>query len=138
VRTGRKIGCGMVLLAAGPFGGCAHHPAVQGKVIRGEIAFVGAVDGKDPRLTGPGLEGATVTARGTGNRSELTLGAATSNARGEFGLSLSDQNALLSTVEFWGHKPGHMDARTTMPVPTSDRKLLVILPERAPGASGGR
>jgi hypothetical protein len=119
-------------------GGCAHHPTVLGKVIPGEIAFIGAVDVSEARLDGPGLEGATVTARGTGSRSETTLGTAVSNARGEFAVSLSDQEVLLGTVEFWGHKPGYLAARTTMPVPTADRKLLVILPEGGVGSPGDR
>jgi hypothetical protein len=129
--------CAAVLAGVG---GCSQHLPVYGKVIEGQIAFVGAVDGKDSRLSGPGLEGATVTARGTGGRSETTLSTATSNAKGEFKIDITDERALLTTVEFWGHKAGHVDARSTMPVPSSDRKLLVILPPAgsAGGGSGGR
>jgi hypothetical protein len=128
--------CGVVLGAASILGGCTQHLGVQGKVIAGEIAFIGAVDQKDPRLTGPGLEGATVSARGSGGTGSVAT--ATSNPKGDFTLNITDEKALLSSVEFWGHKAGYVDARGRMPVPGADRKLLVILPGGPAGAPGGR
>jgi hypothetical protein len=136
VRTAARLACGLGLAAA--LCGCTQHMPLKGKVIQGSIAFIGAVDTQDPRLTGPGLEGATVTALGTGQRTGATVATATSNARGDFRLVIADERSLLGTVEFWGRKAGYLDARTTMAVPGSDRTLLVILPEAPAGASGGR
>jgi hypothetical protein len=138
VRTLRIATLGLVISAGLLAGGCTQHLAVKGKVIGGQVAFVGAVDSKDERLSGPGLEGATVVARGTGTRSETTLATATSNPKGEFTLDVRDERSLLGTIEFRGRKAGHIDARATMPAPTSDRRLLVILPQGPTGAPGGR
>ncbi len=124
-------------------GGCQSDPTIAGKVIEGNMSFVGAVDDRDPRLEGPGLEGATITGIASAGPSEgATLGSITTDKKGEFKLPVRIQRALIYPIEFTASHPGYLDARQTMSSPGEGRKLLIMMRPRASGggaagAAGG-
>jgi hypothetical protein len=137
----------MSVLLSLALGGCGSAVRTQGKVIQGEISFIGGVSESDERLKGPGIAGASIAARGTGAQSSATLATATSGSAGEFSLSIQDQRVLMNPVEYWTRKDGYVDARATLPPLASDQRLLVILkpsssepppPRPEPARSPGR
>jgi hypothetical protein len=120
-----------------PLAACSRGTTVSGKVIRGDVSFIGVVDPADPRLKQDGLEGAEVTARGSGTRADRILADTRSGKSGDFSVRIDDQEAIGRPAEFRAHLPAYADARQEMPIPASDRRLLVILKPMAAGAGGG-
>jgi hypothetical protein len=110
-----------------PLDACSRAVSVSGKVIRGDVNFIGAVDPADPRLKSDGLPGAEIAARGTGTRSDRILADAHSGKSGDFTLRIDDQDAMNQAAEFRAHLPGYGDASGTMGLPAPDRRLLVIV-----------
>jgi hypothetical protein len=140
-RCARRVVLYVALGMVGTVGvGCQQQGNVHGKVIQGNVGFIGEVEGKDSRFAGPGLEGVRVTARSAeGPRRGREVGSGVTNAKGEFSLAVADQNAALYPIEFVASKEGFGDARQSMPMPPSGRRLLIILRPRdgVAGASGG-
>ena len=106
---------------------CSRAMTVSGKVIRGDVSFIGAVDPADPRLKQEGLEGAEVSARGSGVRANRILADTRSGKAGDFTVRIEDQEAMGYPAEFRAHLPAYADAVQPMPIPASDRRLLVVL-----------
>ena len=105
---------------------------VVGKVIGGNISFVGVVDSSDARLKGDGIVGAHLVVRTRPDRDAAQVGQATSGPKGEFTIPVSDSAALLQPAEFTAEKEGYLRASTVMNVPPVDKRVLVIL-RSAPG-----
>ena len=119
------------------FVGCAAKPLVSGKVITGSIDFIGVVDKSDERLAKDGVPDVTVRALANPGTSPVRIGSVTSDAKGDFGLSITDQNSLIRNVRFEAEKPGYLPAGGTMNIPPSDKRLLIIMrPSGVPASSG--
>ena len=137
----RAVSRWMCAVALGPIvlAGCQTGGAVpvKGKVIPGDISIIGAVDPNDERLNGPGLAGATITGSTLiENQGGLDLGDATSDQKGVFRLNVREQKAFSRPAEFTVRKDGYIAATARMPLPSTDRRLLVILkPESSGGAA---
>jgi hypothetical protein len=130
------LGCVLAMGALTGLSGCGQQSNVRGKVIQGNLGFIGEVDHQDARFAGPGLEGVRVIARAAeGPRKGRQLSAGTTNAKGEFALSLGDQNAALYPMEFIASKDGYGDVRQTMPMPAGRRLLVIMRPRDGMGAS---
>jgi hypothetical protein len=110
---------------------------INGKVIAGNISFIGAVDPNDERLKGPGLSQATITGSALiENQGGVDLGETTSDQKGSFRLNVREQRAFSRPAEFNVSKDGYITATAKMPLPSTDRRLLVILkPESGGGAA---
>ena len=109
---------------------------ISGKVITGEISFMGAVAPGDERLKGPGIEGVTVSGRTVvDNQTGFDLGEVTSDAKGDFKLKVKEQKAFSRPAEFEATKPGYLAARGRMPLPPTDRRLLIVLRPEAGAAT---
>lgn len=114
-------------LVATCVGGCSSATSISGKVIRGDVSLVGAVDPKDPRLTSQGLGGAEVMLRGIGSHADRILGDAITSANGDFTIRIVEFDALTRPAEFKAHLAGYIDAKQEMPVPPSERRVLIVL-----------
>lgn len=111
-----------------PLAACAGHNLVDGKVIEGKVSYVGLVDPNDERLAGPGLQGATISARTVvSGQPGVNLGQATSDAKGTFHLTVHEQTAFSRPTEFVARKDGYNAAMGAVPFPPSDKRVLVIL-----------
>jgi hypothetical protein len=118
--------------------GCKNNVTVTGKVLEGPMSFIGAVDDQDPRLKEPGLEGVTISAVSeSGPASGARLGTATSDKKGDFKLSVSNQRAMLYPIKFNASREGSIDANQTMSAPGTGRTVLVILRPRDSAPAGG-
>jgi len=107
--------------------GCAAKAPVAGKVIEGDISFIGVVDPADERLNGPGIPGATIVVRGGDTPTALELAEVVSDRKGDFRLSIADQKALTRPAQFTADKEGYSRAVGVMSIPPQDRRLLIIL-----------
>jgi hypothetical protein len=125
--TPHHLRCVGVLSLLLPLAACSRAIIVNGKVVRGDVSFIGSVDTNDPRLKQPGLDAVEVSARGTGSRSDRILSDTHSDSSGDFRLRIEDQEAISHTAEFRCHLPGYADARQEMDIPPPDRRLLVVL-----------
>jgi len=124
----------LLALAAIPLTGCQQAAPVTGKVIRGDVSFIGVVEASDERLKLIGLQGAEVTATNDPNSpaAAAVLAKATSDAKGNFSLRIADQSTLTRATGFTAKKEGFLPASSAMPMPSEDRRLLVILKPMGP------
>ena len=128
------IWCGAAAIALW-LGGCSSAPTLEGKVLEGGTGFVGVIDAGDPRLDGPGIEGAEVLVTfdraGQGGKSVKTV---RSGRQGGFKASLEGFNVMRGPVEILVRKPGFSMARGQTLVPGKDRRVLATL-RPDPGAA---
>jgi hypothetical protein len=104
--------------------GCAP-VKVSGKVISGRLSVITAVPLSDPRLSGEGVVGAIVVANQEA-RQGTTL-TAVADANGVFSIPLKGDGALGQPITFKVEADGFLSAQVTMPTPTPNEKLLVVL-----------
>lgn len=126
----RWILCSSIALAAAAaLVGCAGKAIITGKVIQGDVSFMGVVDANDERLAKPGLAGAEVAVVSDPDRpaASSNLGQATSDATGAFSIKVSDQSAYMRPAGFSARKEGYISTTGVMALPPADRRLLVIL-----------
>lgn len=98
---------------------------VKGKVIAGNLSVITAVATTDSRLEGEGVGGATISAVQEA-RSTVTL-TAVSDEEGVFAIPLKGDSALGQAMSFQVEAEGYLPARVTMPTPTPNESLLVVL-----------
>ncbi|GAB5495156.1 MAG: hypothetical protein Phyf2KO_02360 [Phycisphaerales bacterium] len=98
---------------------------VKGKIIPGNLSVITAVPLSDSRLEGEGVAGATISAVQEA-RTSVTL-TAESNEQGEFTIPLKGDSALGQAMSFQVEAEGYLPARVTMPTPTPNESLLVVL-----------
>lgn len=131
----RSVVLALGLLCTGSLTGCGGRAAnVSGKVIRGDISFIIAVDATDPRLKGEGIPGVEVQVYA--ERGAVLLGGATSDSKGNITVSIQNVGALLRPAEFDAEKEGFARTSTVMSIPAVDKRVLVIL--KPSGASPSR
>ena len=129
-----RICTGLVLLAWFlACAGCKITHSIKGKVIQGNISFVGIVDQADERLKSEGLPDVDVAARAdVGSVGGYMFAQAETDPKGDFDLRFKDQHMFSKPVEFSAAKEGFRPARGQMHVPSNQRRLLIIL---APGGA---
>lgn len=98
---------------------------VNGKIIAGNLSVITAVPVSDSRLEGEGVEGATISAVQEA-RATVTL-TAVSDEEGVFAIPLKGDSALGQAMSFQVEAEGYLPARVTMPTPTPNESLLVVL-----------
>jgi hypothetical protein len=127
IRAARRPLATLLLLT--PMVGCQPGSVtVTGKVIEGNISFAGVVDPTDERLKGGGLSDVTVSGRKVvDGQPGLGIGEAKSDHSGNFKIEVREQSAFMQQAQFTAHKDGYINAVNTMPLPSVDRRLLVIL-----------
>jgi len=128
----------LAVLAVAPLAGCQTGASmmITGKVITGNLSFIGAVDPSDERLKGAGVEGATISARKVvENQAGNAIGEIKSGKDGTFKLPVKDQSAFMRQTQIDATKEGYLGASATMPFPPADRRLLVILKPEGPARS---
>lgn len=115
--------------------GCQNSASIAGKVIQGDVSFIGVVDAGDERLKAPGLQGAEIAATTDprGGAGPAVLGKSTSGPQGDFGLRMN-QSTLTGSTGFTARRDGFAPASGVMPMPSEDRRLLVILKPLSPAA----
>lgn len=104
--------------------GCAP-VSVKGKIISGNLSVITSVPNSDSRLEGPGVEGATITAVQEA-RETISL-SATSDKDGLFSIPLKGDSALGQAMSFQVEAEGFLPARVSMPTPTPNETLLIVL-----------
>lgn len=114
-------------------GGCKSPSVISGKVIRGDLSFIGIVDAADPRLKQEGLAGAELSARGVEARSDRILSDGRSGSGGDFKLRIDDPDAPTLPAMIHAHLDGYADAHQELSIPPSERRVLVILKPIGPG-----
>ncbi len=118
-----------VLVGSCVLGGC-HASALRGKVIAGDVSFVGVVDATDQRLQNQGIPQATV--RATRTRGEQLGIVGRSDKEGGFTLKLPTASWVKEPLAIDVSRDGYMPARSARQVPPDDKRLLVVL-KRLPG-----
>lgn len=123
-----------LVLAAAVLPACANVAAVRvpGKVVAGDVSFIGVVNEGDSRLDAASKDtavaGAVVEITGTaGNVKGVNVGKATSDANGNFTIRLTDQDAVKGPASFRATAPEYLAAEATMLIPPSQRRVLVVL-----------
>ncbi len=119
----------MVLLAGAS--GCSTYQ-LRGKVIEGRTSGVMLVNKDDPRLTTPGLSGATIDVTLDPQRmGEKHLGQYQTDLDGNFAIPVSEIGAGMFEydVELVGRHPGFKAAIHKMRLPSADRRVLIVLGE---------
>lgn len=103
---------------------------VSGKVISGRLSVITAVPLNDTRLEGVGIAGANIKAQQEA-RQGTTL-TAVADEQGVFSIPLKGDGALGQPITFTVEAEGYLSAQVSMPTPTPNEKLLVVLkPMRA-------
>ncbi len=106
---------------------------VEGKAIEGNVSFIAAVPANDPRLKGPGVEGAKIElVSKVGQTQGSVVGSGTSIKEGNFSVRLTDPNAVKAPADVRATCAGYLPATNSLLIPSSDMRLLVIL-KRAGG-----
>jgi hypothetical protein len=125
----RAIASTLYLLVCIQMAGCASSAPVTGRVIPGDISFIGMVDPGDERLKSAGIPAVELVSTPDPGRTAAAaiLAKTTSDAKGDFKLKFSDPSIFSRPAAFAARKDGYVSASTVMPVPTEDRRLLVIL-----------
>jgi hypothetical protein len=101
---------------------------IRGKVVVGERSFIGVVEASDPRLKSVGLAEADVQVTSTsGPAAGSMIGQARTDAKGDFSIGVENQQTLIYPAQFRASGPGYAEARQTMSVPPSERRVLIIL-----------
>ena len=109
--------------------GCAP-VKVTGKVISGRLSVITAVPLSDARLEGEGIALAQIIA--VQEARQGTVLTFTADANGMFSIPLKGDGALGQPITFDVEAEGYLPAQVTMPTPTPNQKLLVVLkPMRA-------
>ena len=98
---------------------------VEGKVISGNLSVITSVIDGDARLEGGGIEGASIAAIREGRHLETMT--ATSDEDGEFKFPLKSDAALSRPMTYKVTAEGFLPAQVTLPTPTPNEKLLVVL-----------
>lgn len=126
----------LLSLAALPLAGCRSGSTVTGKVIPGEVSFIGVVDASDKRLKDPGIPGVEVAAGTDPSRpvAAAVLGRGTSDKSGNVVVRIKDEGSYAGPFAFNATKDGYVPATGLMPIPSTDRRLLVILKPASAGA----
>jgi len=133
MKSGLAAFAGLAVLA---LGGCQGGPtSVKGKVIRGDISFVVAVDASDPRLKGEGLAGAEVQVTAVSARGAALLAEGKSDANGNLKLSVRDTEALLRPAEFSAELDGYTRTSAEMSIPPGDKLILIMLRPSSTGTA---
>jgi hypothetical protein len=123
-------------LAIAALPGCGGGPAkISGKVIPGNVSFVGLADTSDERLKGDGIAGAKVGVYSEPEKGGTLVGQTTSDSRGNFTVSV-DAGSILRPAEFRAERDGYVTASTVMSIPPSNRQVLMIL--KAGGGGAGK
>lgn len=113
--------------------GCKNVAAVQvyGKAIEGNVSFIGVVGDQDARLKGPGVPNTRVELVAQGGPIKgVTVGEAMTDAKGDFMLRLKEPDAVKHQTEFRAEAPNHLPSTGVMLIPTTDRRVLIILRPR--------
>ncbi|PHQ82366.1 MAG: hypothetical protein COB69_02050 [Phycisphaera sp.] len=109
--------------------GCAP-VKVTGKVISGRLSVITSVPPGDARLKGEGIAFANIVAVQEARHN--TILTAVADANGMFSIPLKGDGALGRPITFEVQAEGYLPAQVTMPTPTPNQKLLVVLkPMRA-------
>ena len=118
----------LALLACTFLSGCTGGATmVKGKVIRGDLSFILAVDEADPRLSTAGLPDAKVAIyRGVEQGGSLIAEEET-NEKGDFSIPVKDSKTLLRQAGFSASKEGFAPASSTMSIPPVSQRVLVIM-----------
>lgn len=119
------LGLGAALLT-----GCGGGAMVRGKVVSGPESVVTLVGEDDPRLAGPGLDGATVRLtldpRSLGRK---PLGSASTYADGTFAIPVNEFGAGVLEYELGvlSRLQGRQSAEGFVPWPSGAQRVLVVL-----------
>lgn len=125
----RLHACFAALLLLGGCGGGAYR--LQGVVLEGASAGVFVVDSSDARLSEQGIPGAVV--QGTIDPDTLRRkpqGSVQTDSRGRFALPVSEIGAgmLEYKLGIFARAPGHAPAEEIIALPSSSRRVIVVLP----------
>lgn len=129
----RALVCAAALML---LAGCGGYK-VSGLVVEGPASGVYIVESNDRRLSDPGIAGASV--QGVIDPDTLRRkpqGTVQTDSRGRFVLPISEVGAGLLEYKLgiFARAPGHAPAEDMFPLPSSGRKLLIVLPRgRDPG-----
>ena len=118
------------------FAGCAATTSMTGKVIQGGVGFVGVVDATDERFKSDGVAGVKVTVTKNPQEGGMRIGEATTDAKGNFNVVISDQSALIRPAGIAASGPGYQPASGVMNIPPKAQRVLIIV--RPAGSSGTR
>lgn len=128
----KTVVLGVVAVLAMGLGGCRKGLIVEGKVLVGEVPFVLVVDRTDPRYTGQGEPGVTVTGRvNPSAASGESLGEVVSDRKGAFWFRVREQTAVARPIEFRATGDGFMPTVGEIPSPPSGNRAVLILVKRA-------
>lgn len=101
---------------------------VRGKVIEGSVSLIGAVQGNDPRLTGPGIEGALITGRLDQVRRGGGLAfTGMSGKDGVINIKASDLRVFSEEITVIATRDRYAPARQVLVIPSQGRQMLIVL-----------
>lgn len=104
---------------------------IRGTVFSGEVGIIAAVPAGDKRLNDPGLPGVKVRVLQTGRSGAVVE--RTTDDQGRFSIPLEGTGALGSPMTIEASHAGHAFASESMPTPTQDTRVLIMLqPLRRP------
>lgn len=127
----------LILLVAG-LTACNGGYRMEGKVVAGLSSAVVVVGKNDSRLQQPGLEGATISVMlDPESMDPKNVGADVTDMQGNFGLPINEPGAGFLEYEaaLSVQSKGHKDLWWKLPLPGSDKRLLIIM---EPGSGGYR
>lgn len=117
-----------IVAAAGVLAACTSQDMkVRGKVIEGKVSLIGAVEGNDPRLAGPGVEGVLITGKMDVRRGGGQAFSGMSGKDGLIDIKSSHLKVFSEEITVLATKDGYIPARQVMVVPTQGRKILIVV-----------
>ena len=117
--------------------GCSAYE-LKGRVVGGDVSWVGVVDQSDPRLNNSGLAGVQVALVNDPMKiNRERIGGAFSDAAGEISIPVDEPGAgwMIYDIGVYASKRGYTDAQGFFRLPPKDKRLLIMLHT---GRSDGR